>query len=263
MDFFHLVDFLAQTNLNLNMIDNKIKNFIKKHAEEQKENEVCGFIIEKDKKFDFLKCKNISKNPSFNFEISSVEYLNIKKQSEKIHYIYHSHPLFCEDCVFSEQDKNCAEALNLPLILFCTKTNEFKIFNPTNFKYNYTGRYYEYGKYDCFSLILDFFKNEKDTIIKYNKNRYNEKNIFFGDKLKRYFIEIFLENKFEILNKNETLSKNDVILFDIFKDLNSKHLGIYLGNQTFLHQPFSKLSRIENNWSVYKDKIDLIFRLNI
>ena len=261
MDSFHLEDFLEQINQLNYMIDNKIKNFIKKHAQDEQNNEVCGFIVEKNNTFSFLRCKNTSKYPEINFEISPFDYLNIKKNSDKIHYIYHSHPN-CNNCEFSEKDKNCSEILNLPMILFCTKTSEFKIFNPNNINYNFVGRYYEYGKYDCFSLILDFFKNEKNIIINYDKNKYNDKNIFISDTLKKYFIEIFCNNKFKILNKNESLLKNDVILLDMLRDFNPKHLGIYLGEGYLLHQPFLKLSRIETNWDSYKNKIDLIFRLN-
>ena len=59
-----------------------------------------------------------------------------------------------------------------------------------------------------------------NIIINYDKNKYNDKNIFISDTLKKYFIEIFLNNRFKILNKNESLLKNDVILLDMLRDFN-------------------------------------------
>lgn len=247
------------------MIDNRIKNFIKRHSREIYPDEACGFIVQKSNKFLCIKCKNISKTPNITFEISPYDYLNIKNNTDKIHYIYHSHPNLNNDkCSFSEKDKNCSEVLNIPMILFCLENHELNVFTPNDIKYNYIGRYYEYGKYDCFSLIVDFLKNERNINIKYDKkDLYIDHLIFYKNFLEDQFKKIFLENNFIILNKNETLQDDDILLFDMFNDSCPKHLGIYLGQETFLHQPYSRLSRIENNWNIYKNKIHSIFRKNI
>jgi proteasome lid subunit RPN8/RPN11 len=53
------------------MINEKIKNYIKKHAEEEEPNEACGFIVLENNEFKCIKCKNISNTPNLTFEISS------------------------------------------------------------------------------------------------------------------------------------------------------------------------------------------------
>jgi proteasome lid subunit RPN8/RPN11 len=244
------------------MIDNIIKNFIKNHSEESYPNEACGFIIEKNFKFLCVKCFNVSKNPNTSFEIAPIEYLKIKSNCDKIHYIYHSHPQASDYCSFSEKDKNCSEALDIPIILMCMKSNEFKIFDNSGLDSRYIGRYYKEGKYDCFSLIIDYFKNEKSFDIKYDKKSYIE-NVLEDNYLEKEFKKIFLRNNFSLINRDKEIIRDDILLFDEFNNSSPKHLGLYLGQESFLHQPYSKLSRVENNWHKYKNKIHSIFRLYI
>jgi proteasome lid subunit RPN8/RPN11 len=110
------------------MINEKIKNYIKKHAEEEEPNEACGFIVLENNEFKCIKCKNISNTPNSTFEISCKEYLNIKNFYKKIYYIYHTHPLNSNFFDFSNQDKYCSESLAIPIILYTPKNDEIKIY---------------------------------------------------------------------------------------------------------------------------------------
>lgn len=252
MDFYHLVDFLAQINLKFKMIDKKIKNFIKYQSLKDFPNESCGFIVKDKNDFICIPCKNISAYPNQTFEISSMDFLKTKLLYNKIYYIYHSHVEEDGD-FFSEQDKKCSENLNIPIILYHIKKNIFKIYSPIEISNSYIGRFYEYRKYDCFTLIRDFYKNEKNINLNVN---YKEELSKLDVKDKIY--NFYNLNNLEIINKNEQLNLYDILFFNGF---GIKHLGLYLGDDKILHQPTFGFSKIENYCNFYKRHTDLILRL--
>lgn len=254
MDFYHLVAFQGQINLNNNkMIDKKIKNFIKSQSIKDYPNETCGFIVRKNEKFICLPCKNISKTPKDNFHINSTEFLKIKNIYNNIYYIYHSH-VENENDYFSDQDKTCAENLNIPIILYHLKKNLFKIYSPLEISKNYIGRFYEYKKYDCFTLIKDFYKNEKNINlnIDYSENL-NEINV------KEKILSYYNINNLKIVDSKEKLMLHDILFL---YGQGTKHLALYLGEDKILHQPMFGFSKIENYCNFYKRHTDLILRYN-
>lgn len=255
MDFYHLEDFLEQTNHSNNkMIDKKIKNFIKQQSLKDFPNETCGFIVKKNNQFSCIPCENIAENPKEYFKISSFKFLEIKK-NYKIYYIYHSH---IENDIFSEMDKNCSDNLNIPLILYFLKKDTINIYEPINVKQEYIGRFYKYKKYDCFTLVRDFYLKELnyDLTVEY-KESLEDINV------KDYFLKYHtIKNLTCINNFNEcNLKINDIILMDGIKK--SSHCAVYLGNDKILHQPRFGFSKIENYCNFYKNHTDSIFRLKI
>jgi len=253
MDFSHLEDFLEQMLPIFNMIDKKIKNFIKQYSLKDFPNESCGFIAsDNEDKFKCISCKNISKNPITCFEIAPLDFLKVKHFYKKIHYIYHSHTN--QNIEFTEKDIKCAENLNLPIILYNTTHEIFKIYTPMSVSYDLIGRYFEYKKYDCFTLVRDFYlkKLNADLSIKYE----NQLGTF---DIKKTFLENLMNINLEIVENKNNIHINDILLLD--GQNKSSHFAIYLGEDKILHQPRYSLSKIENYSSFYKNRTDLIFRL--
>ena len=242
------------------MIDKKIKNFIHKESIENYPNECCGFIIEDfDNNFKCIPCENIAINKQEYFSIRSTDYLNIKNKYNKIHYIYHSHTN--DNFDFSEEDKRCAENLNIPIILYILKNNEIKIYEIYEIFKSYTGRFYQHGKYDCFKLIEEFYKKEKSIEFKYNKEFYNKK--FEDMEIKNEFFKFYDSNNLRILDKNEQLQIHDILLIDAFGENKPKHFALYIGDDKILHQPMFGFSKIENYCNFYRRHTDSIFRLKV
>jgi proteasome lid subunit RPN8/RPN11 len=237
------------------MIDKKIKNFIKKHSKESKPNECCGFIVKENEKFKCISLKNISINPQENFEIAGLDFLKIKKQYKKIYYIYHSHLNESQD--LTEKDKNCAESLDIPIIMYNLNYDILKIYEPIKIKNDYLGRYYQHGKYDCFKLIEDFYKNELSIKFNYDIDFY-KKSLLEMD-IKEEIFKHFEKNNFEIV-KDNTYKIYDILLIDFFGTKNPKHFALYLGDDKILHQPMGGFSKIENYSNFYKKNIYNIFR---
>ena len=260
MDFYRLVDFQEQINQLLNkMIDKKNKNFIKNKSLEDYPNETCGFIIKDEKKFECIPCKNIAENPKENFKISSKEYLEIKNKYKNILYIYHSHTN--ENYNFSEADKNCSENLCLPIILYNTNSDDIKIYEPTNVKKEYIGRFYQHGKYDCFKLIEEFYKKEKSIEFKYDNNFYSKSLEEMDIKTEVY--KFYINNNFQLIENKNDIRLHDILLIDAFGENKPKHFALYMDNGKILHQPMFGFSKIENYCNFYIRRTDSIFRLKI
>jgi len=240
------------------MIDKKIKNFIRKESIKNNPNECCGFIVEDiNNNFICIPCENIAKNKEEYFEIKSIDYLNVKNKYKKIHYIYHSHTN--DNFDFSEQDKKCAENLNISIILYILKNDEIKIYEIPKISQDYTGRFYEHGRYDCFKLIEEFYKKEKSIEFIYNKEFY--KKSFNEMDIKSEVIKFYRDNNFITINKDEELKIHDILLIDAFQENKPKHFALYIGDEKILHQPMFGFSKIENYCNFYRRYTDCIFRL--
>jgi len=254
MDFYLLVDFLGQINRKFNMIDKKNKNFIINESLKNSNEEICGFIILKNNNFICVPCKNIAKNKKENFMISSIDYIKIKNYADKILYIYHTHINDNEN--LSEQDIACSENLCLPIIMYNLNKKIFKIYEPININKSYIGRYFEIGKYDCYTLIKDFLKNELNidisALIHYND--FIQAQNVFNENLSLNFFE---KKGFKIIENKESLEKNDIL---ILQNNLGKHFALYLGNNKILHQPMLSFSKIENYCNFYKRHTELVYR---
>ena len=237
------------------MIDKKIKNFIKNHSLKNNPKESCGFIVQDNEIFKCIPCENIAENSIENFKISPKEYLNIKNKYKKIFYIYHSHTNNNEN--FSPADISCSEGLCLPIIMYSLNSNIFKIYEPININKSYIGRYFQIGKYDCYTLIKDFLKNELNidisAIITHYTDFIDAQNVF-NKNLSLNFLE---KKGFKLIENKESLEKNDILI--LHSNL-GKHFALYLGNDKILHQPMLSFSKIENYCNFYKRHTELVYR---
>jgi proteasome lid subunit RPN8/RPN11 len=236
------------------MIDKKIKNFIKNHSLKDNPKESCGFIVQDNEIFKCIPCQNICEDAIENFKISSRDYLNIKNKYKKIFYIYHSHTNSNEN--FSQIDIACSESLCLPIIMYSLKTDSFKVYEPININKNYIGRHFEIGKYDCYTLIKDFLKNELNIDISalINYTDFIEAQDIFNENLSLNFFE---KKGFTLIKDKESLQKNDIL---ILQNNFGKHFALYLGNDKILHQPMLSFSKIENYCNFYRRHTELVYR---
>ena len=232
------------------MLTENIKTKIKEHALLESPNEVCGLISFNSTKFEpeVYKCKNKHLNKQIRFTIDPSDYLKVSLTGKILGY-YHSH---YKGGKFSEFDKLNAFQHKLLAYLYAVDEDNFYEYKPENINYPYFGRQFEYVKSDCFTLIRDYYKNELNIeITNFNRNidwKRNNPSLIYENIGKENFILIH-EGKNPPL---DLLQKNDIILLKDLKDKFPSHLGIYLEDQLFLHQPVYQYSRIENYSNVYK-----------
>lgn len=210
----------------------RIKRLIKTHALAETPKESCGFIYTTEKDVNTFACKNISVEPEEAFEIEQDQYFDCCRHGQVIG-IYHSG----RDAAFSLSDIHNADNWPLPLYLYSTNEDSFKTYIPKNYRTDYIGRQFIWGVYDCYTLVKDYYRREKNIHLgdydcdeSYETGQKQDIMLNLGK-------EGFLQSS-DISSANES----DVL---IFKCGNEWHIGVYLGNNSFLHQPLRGQSRIE------------------
>lgn len=238
------------------MIDKKIKNFIKSQTIKYAPREACGFIVEKNNRISCITANNIAQDPIRNFQISSIDFLNVKN-TNNILYIYHSH--LSDNFDFSELDILTSDNLNIPFLLYVIKDNSYKFYFPTNFKKRYIGRYFKIGENDCFTFIKEYFLKELniniEPIIK-NYSNHIEAQKVFDKNLELNFLE---KNNFFRVDE-DNLETNDLL---IISTSFGKHFAIYIGNNKIIHQPIFGFSKIENYCNFYRRHTAAVYRRKV
>jgi proteasome lid subunit RPN8/RPN11 len=214
---------------------------------ESSDEEIGGFIYFEGSQAKIDKCENIALDKKNFFEVSADDY--IKNLKRNLYAIYHSH--VNSDYNFSEQDLEISEESCLPIYVYSKIDKKINSYIPLSYDYgDFQGKRYIWGFNDCYGLIRDFYKKEK--------------NFLLPDYIRD---ESFRTSNFDIMIKeiNKFTKKIDDFKFgDLFvfsQRGNAKHLAIYYGDGKILHHPIGKLSVIEEIGSLGENFIGG-FRLN-
>lgn len=230
------------------MLTNLIKERIKLHAQKEAPKECCGFVIfNHDGILEAVEVKNSHEDPYHNVSINPKDYLNVDCLGE-IKAFYHSH---LDRNELSEVDKKYSSFNELPYIVYCVSQNSFNVFNPKEYNNKYIGRPFEWGKKDCFNLIIDYYWNEfRIKINNYLPDRTEGWWKTSGDLVEKYKD---LNNFYEVPEPQN----HDIIVIELNR--NQFHFGIYLDEQ-ILHHPRGKKSVIEGYEDKFVDKTRYILR---
>ena len=235
------------------MIFSMFESEIIKHAESNPHEEVCGILIEnKLKEVELVKMQNYSDDRENNFSIPPSEFIKHKIKN-KIIGVYHSHTK--TSSLPSKNDKQCSNECGLPYLIYSLRDKDFFLYFPKKYKSEeLLGRTYVKGFNECTCLFKDYYQQILNLNISgWNKNYWLPENHEEANKL-----------LLNILNKNmkkvnlNTLSENDLMVFNV----NNKryHVGVYTGDDYFVHQPINGLSckqLLDDRW---QSKIDYVYR---
>lgn len=235
------------------LMENNWKTQAKRQSIQNKNEESCGLVFEKNNILYYLAAKNISENKKNNFAIDPYAYL-YAVQNGKIVACFHSH---VKNTSFSWKDINNSFKLNLPFYLYNIKQDKFYFFDPKqNKKYlKYLNLPYENGVQDCHILLKNFYLNELNLDIdvrnvperkgiKYEDLKENKEHVWSLEKYK----EEYIRNGFEVFlpKKIEDLKIYDVIVFSGFEKNVPTHGALFLENDMILHQRYNFISILES-----------------
>ena len=225
-----------------------------KHADAFPHQEVCGVVVlEPNLSVRVIREKNEHPTPKKQFCISPARFLGYKLNYNLLG-IYHSHPTANERP--SVYDKAMAEEMGLPYLIYSLKTQRFNLYFPQSYEPpSLTGRPYVKGFFECSCILKDyFFKYLNLNISPWNKNYW----LPHTDKKANSLLLKILNKNLKHLKDNE-IKKHDVLVFEIRKG-RRLHIGIYEGDDTFVHQPLGTLSRSEVLDSRWQRKIKGVYR---
>jgi len=214
------------------MLTQVIKNAIKEHASKSPDEEVCGLILSIGENFLIFKCENISFNKKEHSILNPLDYI----KAEKIGNIvgtYHSQ----KNNEPSLIDNLTSDNHNIFSIVYCWESEKFYLIKPQLISYLYKN--FEIGKYDCFTLIKNYYHQQLNISL----NDYKREEGWYLNTPK-LISDSFNKEGFMIVDKKDR-KLHDVLLFG--KDFdNLYHMGIFLRNNMFIHHPRNLKSVIED-----------------
>jgi proteasome lid subunit RPN8/RPN11 len=197
------------------------------HAKDQDPKESCGLLLNIRGKEKYFPCRNLSMTAHQCFIIDPEDYVKADNTGE-IKAIVHSHPV--TPPFPSEADKLGCEQSKLPWHIVNPKTEQWGYYEPCGYKPPLKGRPWVWGVTDCWSLVRDFYKEEKNIeLLDYERpvtpQEFNDVPLF----------ERYAERTgFKELDPNETLKNGDILLMSImYNTLN--HVAIFLDGDVLHH----------------------------
>ena len=210
------------------------ESFIK-YAKEQAPAEACGlFAIIKGKE-TFWPCKNLAEGKFEFFILDPDDWADCEDTGEIIGVI-HSHPVGA--ATPSDTDRAACEHLGYPYYIYSIQHDHWESFEPSGWKApSLIGRRFIWGKYDCWSIISDWY--------------YETKNIKLKEWQRPKRIKDFLQNLlfekglpitgFKKQETNDDIQIGDVLLFQSITG-NLDHVALYLGDNMILNHNIKSLS---------------------
>ena len=197
------------------------------HAKIEDPKECVGLLLNIRGKEKYFPCRNLSMTAHQCFIIDPEDYVRADNIGE-IKAIVHSHPV--TPPFPSEADKLGCEQSKLPWHIVNPKTEQWGYYEPCGYKPPLKGRPWVWGVTDCWSLVRDFYKEEKNIeLLDYERpvtpQEFNDVPLF----------ERFAERTgFKELDPNETLKNGDILLMSImYNTLN--HVAIFLDGDVLHH----------------------------
>ena len=113
------------------------------------------------------------------------------------------------------------------------------------------GRQWLYGKFDCYSIIKDYYELLGIIIPDFER----PKNLITTESI---FMEEAPRNNFQLVDFDDR-TKNDMLIMRLGTN-NPMHGAIFLGDNKILHQKYKSLSCIENYNVYYRRSTKAVFR---
>ena len=197
------------------------------HAKDQDPKESCGLLLNIKGKEKYYPCNNLSMTQHQCFIIDPIDYVKADNLGEII-AIVHSHPT--TPPTPSQADRISCEHSNLPWYIVNPKTEQWADLKPEGYKPELCGRPWVWGITDCWSLVRDWYKEEKNIeLIDYERSMTPE------EFLKNPLFEKYAKNTgFRELANDEALKKGDVLLMSILHPT-LNHVAIFLGDMVLHH----------------------------
>lgn len=222
-------------------------------CENKPNQEVCGFIKVVGAELVIVECENIAEDKENNFQFSVQD--SIFAQDKDVVGIFHSHT-DCDQALstFSHADIDAAEEFQKPLYLYVLKTKKWLNYTPNGYSRDLIGRQFIRGINDCYTELRDYYRQELKINLR-DYIRYEE--VFEGKN--DYIMENIWKEGFITQPNTSVIHKNDILVFRRYGAY-PRHLGVFVGNGRFLHQPAINLSCVEILSGFWQSNLKYVLR---
>ena len=197
------------------------------HAKDQDPKESVGLLLNIKGKQRYYPCENLAITNHQEFILNPEDYVKADNLGDIIAVI-HSHPFCSPDP--SQADKISCEKSNLPWHIVNPQTEEWAYLEPSGFKAPLLGRRWVWGVTDCWSLVVDWYREKRGIELKdYERNMSPDD--FLLDPL---FEDYAWRTGFRELRIDETLEDGDVLLMSIMHPT-LNHVAIFTEGMVLHH----------------------------
>lgn len=204
-------------------------------------NEACGLVVSVGKKSRIFECKNHAEDKRNQFRIAAEDFARLSDMGEVVG-VWHTH---CEESENpSDADRAACESSELTWYILAVRKVEDQTFTfsdilvltPSGFEMDYLGRPYIFGVFDCYSLIVDYYRREFDIVLGNYPHIDNWANLGHN-----FFAESYEKEGF-IRLIDQAPTAGDLFLIQSGATV-PNHVAIYLGDEIIMHQTHGRLSR--------------------
>ena len=212
-----------------------------KHAKEQDPKESVGVLIVIKGKEQYYPCNNLSTYSQQCFILDPEDYVKADALGE-ITAIVHSHPVTPPSP--SQADKVSCEQSGLKWHIVNPKTETWGYCEPTGYKPPLIGRQWVWGVTDCWSLVRDYYKENKNIILK-DWERPTTPEEFIKNPM---FEKCAADTGFAELRPEDKLQNGDLLFMSILAN-GLNHVAVFIDGDV-LHHLADRLSTKEpyNQW---------------
>ena len=197
------------------------------HAKDQDPKEAVGLLLNIRGKQKYYPCQNLAITSHQEFILNPEDYVKADNLGDIV-AVVHSHP--STPPIPSQADRISCEHSKLPWHIVNPKTGEWGECKPEGYVPDLLGRPWVWGVTGCWSLVVDWYKQEKGIILK-DYARTMTPQEFLEDPL---FEDYAWRTGFRELRPDERLQEGDVLLMSImYPTLN--HVAVFLGDMVLHH----------------------------
>jgi len=227
------------------------KHDAQEHALQEAPREACGLVLVVKGRERYWPCKNLAADQDF-FVIDPDDYAAAEDAGE-ITAIFHSHPR--SPAQPSEADRMSCEKSGLPWFICNPGTQMWCEIKPSGYKAPLIGRQWVWGVSDCWTLVRDWYKEEWDLDLR----DWDRPASMMDFHMAPMFEDCFAEAGFVDLGL-ELPEYGDMIFMRLDGSPGLNHVGVYLGEQLFLHHLRGRLSSRDLWGGYYQKSTGLIVR---
>ncbi len=197
------------------------------HAKDQDPKEAVGLVLNIRGKLKYYPCNNLAITDHQCFILDPEDYLKADNAGDIVG-IFHSHPI--NPPTPSQADKVSCEASGLPWYIVNPTSQEWSYLEPCGYKPPLLGRQWVWGVTDCWSLVRDWYKENKNINLRDWERPLTPQE--FNDK--PLFEQCADDTNFRELQNNERLEDGDVLLMSImYPTLN--HVALFFQGDVIHH----------------------------
>lgn len=229
----------------------KIMSAIRAHVEAEYPREACGVVVLVGRAQEYIPCRNIHEKPEEHFTLAPDDLIAAEEQGDVL-MVVHSHPDVVQ-LVPSEMDRIQCDHSGVEWGIMSWPDGDFCTISPRGDR-DYVGRRWVLGHADCWTLIMDYYRQEhgitlNNWSVDYEWWKEGKENRYEDNWQAEGFIEV----------PATEMREGDLIMMQLQSPV-TNHAAIYLGDNIMLHHSFGSLSTRVPYGKYYRDRTVRVVR---